>query len=191
MGATCAGARRGEGISHTFCTAGACGGVLACPWLCSLLFHQQREAGPWLVAVLLGSQPGPTPSPSEREGFYWDVSGRTRLGQEAPGNEEALCLVVRRTKLSDEAVGSGLVFKVGTTTYVYSSHQWESDRFGVSSEMMALDTSGNMCSWGGRDVWGWKQGWGVHGWSLGRRFLCYWEFSGLPAWLLPGQVYFP
>lgn len=54
----------------------------------------------------------PTPSPSEREGVYWDVGGRTRLGQEAPGNE-ALWLVVRRTELRDEAGGGGLIFKGG------------------------------------------------------------------------------
>uniref|UniRef100_A0A8C3PLQ1 Peptidyl-prolyl cis-trans isomerase E n=1 Tax=Calidris pygmaea TaxID=425635 RepID=A0A8C3PLQ1_9CHAR len=57
---------------------------LACPRLCSVLSHQQREAGHWL-----GSQLGPTPP--AREGYG---SGRTRSGQEAAGNKEALWVLM-------------------------------------------------------------------------------------------------
>lgn len=50
------------------------------PLLCNVLSHQQREAGPWL-----GSQFGPG-----GENLLGCVSGRTRSGREAPGDEEAL-----------------------------------------------------------------------------------------------------
>lgn len=39
---------------------------LARPWLCSVLFQQQREAGPWLASLLLGSPVQLHPHPRGR-----------------------------------------------------------------------------------------------------------------------------